>query len=357
MSDEPTIRPYRAGDEHGIVALFNRVFAIGNPDFVPRPMSHWQWEFERNPEGQRTMVAVTRGEAGAESIVGTFTALPARFRFADGVFTLGQAVDTVIAPEHRQSLRKSGLYLRLATAWYETFGRKSDVRFLYGFPNPQAFRVGTRLSGYEPVRCPVLESSLPVATAAQWREESLEVEEVERFGGELGALDAAIAARLATTTSGRPFVAAVRDARAWNWRYVDHPTTRYRLLRAQTTSGRLRGFLVHGFSWHGFRKDFAPVVDWVVAPGDLATWRALLGDAARAAQRFSVPNRPDTPKLADLVAWATPSHPHFRDLADLGFTSAPTIFNLCIRRFPDSEYSPEEATERLVLTMGDSDIF
>src|SRR5688572_31761164 len=53
-----------------------------------------------------------------------------------------------------------------------------------------------------------------------------------------------------------------------------------------------------GYSWHGFRKDIAPVVDFVIAPGDLATWRALLGDVARAAQRHA------TPKLATLLTWA-----------------------------------------------------
>jgi hypothetical protein len=338
MAEETSIRLYRPGDEAGILALFNRVFAVGNPDFVPRPMRHWQWEFAANPEGHPTMVAEHDGE-----IVGTFTAIPSRFRFPDGVFRLGQAVDTVIAPEHRQSLRKSGLYLSLAHAWYDHFGRRDRIRFLYGFPNPQAFRVGTRLSGYEPVRCPVLESALPVDVAARWREEGIVVEEIERFGRELDALDAALA---------RPAAfAAVRDARAWNWRYADCPTTRYRLLRAGSASGRLRGFLVHGFSWHGFKKDLVPIVDFVLAPGDRATWRALLGDAARAAQQHR------DPKLTELLAWAPPGHGHFADLEALGFRSRETIFNLCIRRFEGSGITAEEARERLYINMGDSDIF
>jgi hypothetical protein len=339
MADDYAIRLFRPGDEHGILALFNRVFAVGNPDFVPRPLHHWQWEFERNPEGHPTMVA----EAGG-AIVGTFTAIPARFRFPDGVFRLGQAVDTVVAPEYRQSLRKSGLYLTLAHAWYDHFGKRSDIRFLYGFPNPQAFRIGTRLSGYEPVRCPVLESSLPIEAAAQWREDRVHVVEIERFGGELDRLDAALAPKMG--------IAAVRDAKYWNWRFPDCTTTRYRLLRAESAAtGRLRGFLVHGFSWHGFRKDVAPIVDWVIAPGDRPTWRALLGEAARSALQHT------SPKLTDLLTWAPPAHGHFADLAQLGFASKETIFNLCIRRFPDSDITAEESRERLYINMGDSDIF
>jgi len=338
VAGEWSIRPYRAGDEHGILALFNRVFALGNPHFAPRPLHHWRWEFEHNPEGHPTLVAEADG-----AIVGTFTAVPTRFRFPDGLFRLGQAVDTVVAPEHRRTLRKQSLYLELSHAWYERFGRRDDVRFLWGLPNPQAFRVGTRHSGYEPVRCPVLESSLPVEAAARFEDEGIHVEEIERFGGELDRLDAALAPRMG--------VAAVRDSRCWNWRFPDCPTTKYRLLRAESAGGALRGFLVHGLSWHGFRKEIAPAVDFVIEPGDLATWRALLAEAARAAQRHA------SPPLTHLLAWAPPSHGHFADLEQLGFASRETIFNLCIRRFPDSDYTAEEAREGLYINMGDTDIY
>lgn len=349
MSEEPTggrepparpfsVRDYREGDEHGILALFNRVFATGNPDFVPRPLRHWRWAFPGNPEGHATMVAESDG-----AIVGTFTALPGRFRFDDGVFRLGQAVDTVIAPEFRGSLRKNGVYLTLSYAWYERFGRRDAIRMLYGFPNPQAFRVGTKFGGYEPVRCPVLESELPLAAAARWPEGDIEVEEVERFGAELDRFDAALAPAMG--------IAAVRDARAWNWRYAACPTTRYRLLRAHGPRGELRGFLVHGLSWHGFRKEIVPIVDFVIAPGDLAAWRALLRDAARAGAAFA------GARLSTLLAWAPPDHRHFADLAALGFASRDSIFNLCIRRFEGSDCPPELARTRLYVNMGDSDIY
>ncbi|MBL8841520.1 MAG: GNAT family N-acetyltransferase [Planctomycetes bacterium] len=333
-----SVREYRAGDETAILALFNRVFAIGNPDFVPRRLDHWRWAFPGNPEGHATMVAEADG-----ALVGTFTAQPSRFRFPDGEFRLGQAVDTVIAPEFRASLRKNGVYLTLSHAFYERFGRRDDLRFLYGFPNPQALRIGTKFGGYEPVRCPVLESEIPLAHAGRWPDGGVEVEEVERFGLEVDAFDDALA-----PTMG---VAARRTARYWNWRYADCPTTRYRLLRAQGASGELRGFLVHGFGWHGFRKEIVPIVDFLVAPGDRATWKALLADVARAAQRER-----GTP-LKTLLAWTPPHHPHFADLAALGFKSQPSIFNLCIRRFADSGYTPEQATRELYINMGDSDIY
>ena len=344
LGDRPfSVREFRPGDEHGILALFNRTFAIGNPDFAPRTLAHWRWAVPGNPEGHTTMVAEADGAAGRE-IVGTFTCMPARFRFADGDFRLGQAVDTVIAPEFRGSLRKSGVYLTVSYAFYERFGKRDDLRLLYGFPNPQAFRVGTKFGGYEPVRCPVVEQELPLAAALNWnRDERIAVAEVEEFGGELDRLDAALA---------RPgVVAALRTATVWNWRYVACPSTRYRLLRAEGRDGKLRGFLVHGLSWHAFRKELVPLVDWVIAPGDRATWRALLGAAARAGAAHPAP------KLTHLLAWTAPAQPHFADLAALGFMPRDSIFNLCIRRFAGCDYTPEQARDGLQIVMGDSDIW
>jgi hypothetical protein len=104
MSDDErfTVRPYRDGDEHAILALFNDVFRVGNPDFVPRTLEQWSWAFARNPEGHHTFVAESAG-----GLVGTYIAIPARWRFPEGVHLGAQAVDTVVAPEFRRSLRKN----------------------------------------------------------------------------------------------------------------------------------------------------------------------------------------------------------------------------------------------------------
>jgi hypothetical protein len=341
-----SVRPYREGDEHAILALFNRVFQEGNPDFVPRTLGHWQWAFAHNPLGHQTFVAEADGR-----IVGTYTAIPARWRFPEGVHLGGQAVDTVVAPEFRRSLRKNGLFLTLADQWFTHFGCRERDRIVYGFPNPQAFRIGTTKVGYLPVHCPMLDHALPVAVAARWNPESIHVVEIDRFGREVDRFDAALAKELG--------IACVRDAAYLNWRYADCPSTHYRLLRAESSSGRLKGFLVHGLGWHGFRKEIAPIVDFLVAPGDLATWQALLGHAARSAAAQEIARSAAThpaPKLDTLLAWAPPSHAHARDLAALGFRTSPSIFNLCIRIFTDT-FDLEYARQHWYVVMGDSDIF
>jgi hypothetical protein len=317
-----------------VLALFNEVFAVGNPDFVPRTLHHWRWQFPGNPEGHQTFVA----EAGGR-IVGQYTAVPGRWRTPAGVALGAQALDTCIAAEYRRSLRKSGLFLTLAGAWFDHYGRPERDHLVYGFPNPQAFRIGTRRVGYRPVRCPQPELSLEVPAAGALDPGDLEVSEIEEFGTEVDAFDAALAPALGIST--------VRDARYLNWRYARHPSTRYRLLRAAEPDGRLRGFLVHGLGWHGDRKDIAPVVDWLVEPGDTACFRALLGAAGRAARAAG---------LGSLLAWAPPRHRHFADLVELGFRPADSRFNLCIRIFTES-FDLEDAIEHWYILMGDSDIY
>ena len=58
-----TIREYRPGDEHAILATFNRVFAQIDPTFTPRTLASWRWQFEANPSGSRIFLALT--EEGA----------------------------------------------------------------------------------------------------------------------------------------------------------------------------------------------------------------------------------------------------------------------------------------------------
>ena len=52
------VRPYEAGDEQGILNLFNEVFSEVNPDFEHRTLKEWYWQFRDSPMGNQTTVAV-----------------------------------------------------------------------------------------------------------------------------------------------------------------------------------------------------------------------------------------------------------------------------------------------------------
>ena len=328
-----TVRPYRPGDEYGILRLFNDVFAVGNPDFVPRPLDHWQWAFRDNPLSHHTFVAEAEGR-----IVGNYTAMPQRWRTPDGILVGSQALDSCVAPEYRRSLKKTGLFLQLAGDWFDHYGRPDRDVLVYGFPNPQAFRVGTRLLDYRPVRCPVPELSLPLAAFRTAGESVRAVSLRERFDESIDALDA---------KHTKP-LSCVRDHRYLNWRYVDCPTADYRPFVAESASGEPLGWLITTLGWHGDRKNLVPLVDWSVAEGDLETWRALLRAAAADAG-----GRTD---LDTFLAWAPPWHHHWAELQGLGFEAAESRFNLCIRVFHPCLSVPY-AVDHWYVLMGDSDIY
>jgi hypothetical protein len=52
-----TVRPWRPGDEAGILALFNSVFGEGDPNFQPRTPEQWRWLYRDNPAGSQIVVA------------------------------------------------------------------------------------------------------------------------------------------------------------------------------------------------------------------------------------------------------------------------------------------------------------
>jgi len=60
------IRPFRPGDEEGILATFNAVFGENDPSFVPRTRAEWDWAFARNPAGRRIWVAECEGVIAAQ---------------------------------------------------------------------------------------------------------------------------------------------------------------------------------------------------------------------------------------------------------------------------------------------------
>ena len=59
MSSDITIRPYRPGDEHQILATFNLVFReVCGEGYVDRTMEQWRWTYYGNPNGMRMSLAV-----------------------------------------------------------------------------------------------------------------------------------------------------------------------------------------------------------------------------------------------------------------------------------------------------------
>ncbi|MFO0980726.1 MAG: GNAT family N-acetyltransferase [Planctomycetota bacterium] len=328
-----TIRHYQPGDEHGILELFNRVFAVGNPDFVPRTLRQWRWQFDENPLKHHTLVAVD--DAGR--IVGEYTAIPAMMNM-NGVKKMGcQAVDSCVDAEYRHTLKREGLFLTLARAFFDYWARPDRDCIVYGLPNPQAFRIGTRLIDYRPVHCPVPKLVLPVATALPRPSPPIELEVVSELPGEIEQLYRSLGKTLEFSTW--------RDAAYLNWRYAHCPHVRYTIVLARNASRALRGMLVYRLGW--IKQKVAPLVDLLVGDDDRDTLVALLAHARAAAAAA---------QLEALEAWMPRGFALYRALRLLGCREEPSPFNLCIRIFTPLLTVPY-AIERWYYTMGDSDIY
>lgn len=120
-----TVGPYRPGDEHEILALFNAGFG------KDRSLATWAWRFQRNPYGGPFASLARRTSDGM--LVGTYLCLPFKLA-ADGVPMLAfQVVDLVVHSEYR----KQGMFEQMAKHSYAMLaavGGRAEV----AFPNPDA---------------------------------------------------------------------------------------------------------------------------------------------------------------------------------------------------------------------------
>lgn len=103
MSSDFSVRPYRPGDEEGIVKLLALAFK-GWPHFDIKcsPLDHWRWKHEDNPLGKSIIsVAVCDDE-----IIGCIHSIPKMFKIRDKIFICYDVGDVAVHPH----FRKLGVY-------------------------------------------------------------------------------------------------------------------------------------------------------------------------------------------------------------------------------------------------------
>jgi len=269
-----TIREGTPADRDGILSSFNLVFSEGNPDFVPREASAWDWAYCQNPGGRQIWVAA----ADDGTIAAHFAGWPMRVRHDDGQVLFSQIVDSFTHPEHRRGLKSPGIFTRTANAFIDCLVWPHRNAILYGLPVPDHFRLGARQIGYEVVRTQ-LHLALRADQELRGGEAAgLEVEEVSRIGDRVE--------RLFDRCRTQDEVSVIRDSAFVNWRYADHPTERYSI-GVVRDGDELRALAVFK---DGFFTDIQQglLVDWLVPADDEEAARALLGwarEKTRAAGR------------------------------------------------------------------------
>jgi len=332
-----TLRPYRPGDEEGILALFQRVFG------QERSLAHWRWKFQDNLVGRHIMLGVT--EPG--EVVGQYATIPVRATVDGKRFIFSQPVDSMIDPDYRRGLKKPGLFVSIFLQFRDEYCRPDRAAVMYGFPIPEPLRIGQRLMGYVPLH-PIVKLVKPIGGAPHrtpWQQlvellhrGRVQVREVNRFdlSGD----------RLWARCERELRVAIVRDAAYLNWRYAECPDVKYRLLQAEERiSHRVCGLAVLRLGVRG--QPVALLMDWMVPQGDWVTADRLLKRSCQEAESAG---------LTELQAWMPRSSQWHEYLLRWGFYAIDSDYI-----FSAITYTPELPLERLhplwYYTMGDSDIY
>jgi len=331
-----TIRKYEPGDEEGIVNLFNEVFSEINTEFVHRTMDEWYWQFRDSPLGNQTTVALDL----EGRIIGQYTSIPFRTWLRGKEEVTSQIVDTCIASKYQRSLKREGVFLSVSIQYFDTFAYGHPTVLCYGYPVPNAQRIGVRFLGYipvlEPVKALVNNLDEKKVQALEDQGKGVEIKKVDHFGEDVDVFWEKMKQKVQYTI--------FRNSEFLNWRYINHPKVNYRCYQARR-NGEITGVIAYRVGW--INEKITPIVELFTDPDDHETQAALV---ARAAEDGMKENHPR------LEMWYPPSGVWYRTFKALGFEEEPTRFNLINRLFADW-MNNEWIMEHQFFTMGDSDIY
>lgn len=351
-------RPYREGDEEGILDLWRAVYP--ERTYVREEwLKWWRWMYRDNPRGMGViMLAEAQGK-----IVSHAAEIPVKMKIGSEEVLTAIALDAMTHPD----FRRHGVLAVLVKMRREE-GERRGVRATYGFRNKYSYpypNLATRLVMFdgatiEKVLLPVdwraalrtqtgngLALALgPVAgrlaDAVVFRPrkarcpEGLSIEQIEQFDDRAG--------RLWARVSQRYRAIVVRDQKYLNWRYVDVPDRHYTRLVAGRADD-IAGFVVFSCAVvEGTRTGC--IVDVVAESGEVA--ECLIAAAAGRCREMKA-----------ALIWSariagTPLAGAFRRQ---GFITAPRSRSIVVKGWTNSPELAAELREagHWFLQMGDSD--
>jgi hypothetical protein len=326
-----TSRPFRAGDEEQILALFARAFPHAR-----RGIEHFRWEYQRNPVGNER-ISLTFDDAGR--LVAQYAGYPVRMVDEGSAFEAHQIGDIMTDRSVRQVGRgPTSILARTAQHFYDAFCR-GKVAFNYGFTTAAHRELSVRFLGsdaVEPVSYRVRDLGsnpfLPITRRERWPR-GWQLELVQTVGNEFDRFFDRVAPAYRFLVR--------RDARYLRWRYLECPDAPYFIVAIRKWR-RLVGWSVFGVR--------ASRLSW----GD-ALFDPQHPDAVEVLLRHVVPSYP-----VDRIDGWFPRRPAWLDaiLRDLQFESRPDPQDLSLMCVP---FALPDATarirERLYYTYGDSDLF
>jgi len=280
MSQPWTCRPYRDGDEAGILDLYREVFRLNLTS------EYWRWAFTASPDGP-SVIALIEMDG---KVVGHYAVTPRKYWVQGELRTAGYDGATMLAP----IARNVTTFVQMAKV-AQQMCQDAGIAWLYGFPNAQALAPRLRLLDWK--RCPdaiewvcaLPQPALEHADVQVWRK----VPDEFNFDG------------TAPVTDERP----VRSARstAWlRWRFFDQPGAEY-VMHALVDGAQITGYAIT----KRYNRDgtlYGHIVDWQLTERAADLGSELLASICRQLGQWAVDRiscwASGQPHLASLLAAA-----------------------------------------------------
>lgn len=132
---------YREGDEHELLALFNRVFGLS------RTLEHWRWQFAQNPFAPPTIILARRRTDGL--LAGSHVVMPIPLCYSGSMVLGAHTLDLVVHEE----FRRQGIFQITARECFE-WCLERGMRVVIAFPNPQSYPGFVRSLGWSRILVP-----------------------------------------------------------------------------------------------------------------------------------------------------------------------------------------------------------
>jgi len=280
-------RRYAAGDEHDLLALFNRAFG------KDRSLEHWRWQFERNPYAPPTIIVARRETDGL--LVGSHVVMPIALGVSGKRVLAAHTLDLVV----HEDFRRQGIFETTAKECFE-WCLERGMRAVIAFPNQQSYPGFVRTLGWSRILDPtrwdarlgvsrILGASLP-ARAVTWLPDHLwRMFVLARLAGEARWTEAWSdrvpddVDELWAECAPELRVTLWKDREYLAWRYDANPDHRFWYVSLREAS-RLKALAVVLFE-----SGRATICDWIAPRSDDgATGAALVRSVCRGAIRQGV---------------------------------------------------------------------
>ena len=316
------IRPYRSGDEAGVLSLWKAAFGKE----ISPPL--WRWKYLENPYPVQIGLAV--GED--DRVLVMYGGIPYRANWKENRVSITHLMDIMSDPE----CRGSGLFVKTGMGFFDLFAGPERTCFYYGFPGKYHFDIGKKYLEYTDLENGV--SFLRAETGALAQNSRRPGGRIERI------MDADDAFDGLWERCGKDYpLAVIRDSAFLRWRFFEHPLREYEVWGYRSCFRR--GWKAYAVV--ALEGETARMVDILAPPSGktISDFLARLGD------RFSARG------IREIETWLPEDHFLARFAVSAGFRGfqEPLGFIPTGRSFHPG-LSLDWASQHLYYTMADGDL-